>query len=125
MSCKTTICATRADCIRERLHRAHRSTKCTPTWRFPEGRLLPLRLRLRQSSGPAVRRWRSNCVRAVPPPPAPPRSFLAERGEFDRGATRIELRPPESPTPRPLPPRSSGRGENSIELRKPFPRVTL
>src|SRR5688572_28830572 len=45
------------------------------------------------------------------PPPAPPRSFLAERGEFDGASERLELRPAESPTPGPSPlvPRGEGR----------------
>src|SRR5688500_1899413 len=42
------------------------------------------------------------------PPPAPPRSFLAERGEFDRGPARIELRPPGRPLSRPLPQKTLG-----------------
>ena len=50
------------------------------------------------------------------PPPAPPRSFLAERVEFDRAPDEIGA-PAGAPSPDPSP-RSSGRGENSIPLRK-------
>src|SRR4028119_1805838 len=46
------------------------------------------------------------------PPPAPPRSFLAERGEFDRAATCIALRPRGTPLSRPLPPELQGGEEN-------------
>ena len=104
-----------------------------------------------------ARRTKSNCARQGPSP-APPRSFLTERGEFDRAAdgsrcvrerplrlaqarhlpqncwgrlvdrrdwrtaNEIELRPT-GPLPRPLPVRSSRRGENSMALRRVFRRI--
>ena len=64
-----------------------------------------------------------------PLPRAPPRSFLAERGEFAWGSKDIELRP-RSPIPRPLPSQTArGEGENSIarrltSARCPSKRVT-
>ncbi len=46
------------------------------------------------------------------PPPAPPRSFLTERGELQDASKGIELRPRAPPLSRPLPPRTAGgRGE--------------
>ena len=52
------------------------------------------------------------------PPPAPPRSFLAERGEFDCGSTGIGLRRRGAPLSRPLPHKLRGGEENSIPLRR-------
>src|SRR5687768_17028521 len=53
------------------------------------------------------------------PPPAPPRSFLAERGEFDRapdGSNCVRRGPP---PPGPLPSQTArGEGGNSIPLRQ-------
>ena len=45
-------------------------------------------------AGQAVSVWRktSNCVRRGAPPPAPPRSFLTERGEFDPVSTATHCR---------------------------------
>jgi len=99
------------------------------------------------------RRWIGEGHRAGarrgPPPPAPPPSFLGERGEFDGASSACRARPrappparrlatspnsgggtpmergsttgtslrPRGPLPRPLPARSSGRGENSMALR--------
>jgi hypothetical protein len=45
------------------------------------------------------------------PPPAPPRSFLAERGEFDCASTDIELRPQGAPSPGLSPKKDWGRGD--------------
>jgi hypothetical protein len=58
------------------------------------------------------------------PPPAPPRSFLAERGELQGASKGVELRPAEGPPPPgPLPSQTArGEGENSIPLRRSFCR---
>src|SRR5687768_8194226 len=67
--------------------------------------------------GPTSRR-----VSQEPPPPAPPRSYLAERGEFDLATTGIPLRRPGSPTPGPSPlvPRGEGRIRSRCNELLPF-----
>jgi hypothetical protein len=86
-------------------------------WRAPSGRTrgskvadASPRVQLRRRGTPAGSglgerqthplRPTSNCVRRGAPPPAPPRSFLTERGEVDRAATSIELAPDGAPPTR-------------------------
>jgi hypothetical protein len=76
----------------------------------PHPRPLPVRSS-RRGENSIVLRQASRCVRRGAPPPAPPRSFLAERGEFDCAPAGSALRPTRCPSPGPSPlvPRGEGR----------------